>query len=242
VNARKWIVAAGLLAGALVCARLGFWQLARLAEKRVLNERVAATLAEPPMRLLGTSQPIEELRGRRVGTSGQYDESRHILLSGIVREGEPGVHVLTPLMLPIGGAVLVDRGWLEAQDGVTARPQDVPEPGQHWIVGVAETLASGVPTPAWRVLEADSVTIWSVHALGRDSVQTHFPYPVAGFTLRQLPAADLPDRPRRTAPEPLGTTMHLSYAIQWFLFAAAFAAGALFTLSRPSARTGGTNA
>jgi cytochrome oxidase assembly protein ShyY1 len=47
----------------------------------------------------------------------------------------------------------------------------------------------------------------------------------------------------RTAPEPIGTTMHLSYAIQWFLFAAACAAGALFTLSRPaSARASGTRA
>ena len=232
MNGRRWFVALGLLAGALICVRLGFWQLARRTEKRALNDRMAAVLAEPPLRFITYGRDPLELRGHRVGTSGQYDETHQVLLSGMDHEGEPGVHVLTPLKLPLGGAVLVDRGWLPAPDGVTARPQDCPEHGTVWVEGVAETLTAGVATPAWRAIERDSITIWSAHALGLDSVRTHFPYPVAGFTLLQLPATSLPSRPLRSAPEPMGTTMHLSYAIQWFLFAAAFVAGALFTLSR----------
>ena len=238
MSARRLIVALVLLAGALICVRLGLWQLARRAEKRAINDRMAMDLADPPLRLMSYSRPIGELRGRRVGTMGTYDDSLQILLSGLEHDGEPGVHVLTPLLLPMGGAVLVDRGWLPAADGVTARPRDFAEPGPLWVVGVAETLVSGRPTPSWRVIERDSATVWSVHALGLDSIRTHFPYPVAGFTLRQLPAPGLPARPIRSAPEPLGTTMHLSYAIQWFLFAAAFVAGAIFTLTRQARATG----
>jgi surfeit locus 1 family protein len=234
VNGRRVFVALGLLAGAMICVRIGFWQLARRAEKRALNDRMAEVLADPPLRYITYGHDPRELRGRRVGTIGQYDETRQVVLSGLDHDGEPGVHVLTPLKLPLGGAVLVDRGWLPAPDGVTARPQDCPEHGTVWVEGVAETLAAGVSTPAWRAIEQDSVTIWSAHALGLDSARTHFPYPVAGFTLLQLPAANLPARPLRTAPEPMGTTMHLSYAIQWFLFAAAFVAGAIFTLTRPA--------
>lgn len=231
------------MAGALLCVRLGFWQLGRLAMKRSLNDTMAERLAEPPVRFSGSLPLADSFQGRRVEASGRYDESRQVLLSGLMREGEPGVHVLTPLLLAEGRAVLVDRGWLPAQDGVTARPQSVPEPGPRSVVGVAEPLAEGFPTPAWRVLSTDGAVVWSVHALGRDSLRTHFPYPVAGFTLRQLPAAGLSQRPIRTAPEPIGTTMHLSYAIQWFLFAAAFVAGALFTLSRSaSARASGSRA
>ena len=231
------------MAGALLCVRLGFWQLRRLAMKRSLNDAMAERLAEPPVRLSGSLPLADSFPGRRVEVAGRYDESRQVLLSGLMREGEPGVHVLTPLLLAESGAVLVDRGWLPAQDGVTARPESLSEPGPRTVVGVAEPLIKGFPTPAWRVLSTDGAVVWSVHALGRDSVQTHFPYPVAGFTLRQLPAAGLPQRPMRTAPEPIGTTMHLSYAIQWFLFAAAFVAGALFTLSRSaSARASGTRA
>lgn len=222
-----------MLAGALLCARLALWQLARLAVKRALNDRMAESLAAPPVPLGGVSQPVSELLGRRVQIVGQYDESRQMLLSGVVREGEPGVRVVTPMMLPSGGAVLVDRGWLPAPDAFTARPQAFPEPGTLSVVGVAEPLAAGVQTPAWRTLADGGMKLWSVHIPGWDSVQTHFPYPVARFTLLQLPAAGLPARPLRTAPEPAGTTMHLSYAIQWFLFAAAFVAGALFVALRP---------
>ena len=238
---RRIFLAAALMAGGLLCVRLGFWQLARLALKRSLNDAMAERLAEPPVHLSGFTVRPDSFPGRRVEAVGHYDESHQVLLSGLMLEGEPGVHVLTPLLLADSGAVLVDRGWLPAQDGVTARPESVPEPGPRAVVGVAEPLLKGFPTPAWRVLTTQGALVWSVHALGWDSVRTHFPYPVAGFTLRQLPAAGLPQRPMRTAPEPIGTTMHLSYAIQWFLFAAAFVAGAVFTLSRSaSARASGT--
>lgn len=238
MDARRVFFAAGMLAAALLCARLGLWQLARRALKNELNERAAAALAAPPMRIADAAQPAKPLLGRRVQASGTYDERRQVLLSGMVRDGEPGVHVLTPLMLEPGGAVLVDRGWLPAQDAVTARPEDVPEPGPRTVVGMAEPLVQGQATPAWRTLRADSLTVWSVHGAGLDSVRSHFPYPVAGFTLRQLPSRGLPDRPFRSAPEPIGTIMHLSYAIQWFLFAAAFVAGAIFLLLRPAKAAG----
>ncbi|MGH7740436.1 MAG: SURF1 family protein [Candidatus Eiseniibacteriota bacterium] len=234
--ARRLALAAVLFAAALVCLRLGFWQLARLEEKRALNDTRAEVLAEPPIRLSDISPDMGRPAGRRVSASGRFDESRQVLLSGVVKDGEPGVRVVTPLILASGGAVLVDRGWLPAQDAVTARPVDYPEPGPRSVLGVVEPLAQGLATPAWRALAAQGALVWSVHALGWDSAQTHFSYPLARFTLRQLPAAGLPARPMRTAPEPIGTTMHLSYAIQWFLFAAAFAAGALFVLKRPGPR------
>lgn len=227
------LIAVVLIAAAALCARLAFWQLARLDQKRAINERAAAALAAPPIALTSASQSARELLGRRIQASGAYDEGRQILLSGLVREGEPGVEVLTPLLLTGGGAVLVNRGWLPAPDAVTARPEDDAEPGPRDVVGVAEPLSSGTPTPAWRALRADSVTIWSAHGIGLDSVRTRFPYPVAGLTLRQLPDPKLPVRPLRSAPEPVGTTMHLSYAIQWFLFAGAFVAGAIFLAVRP---------
>lgn len=230
---RRLLPAVALLAVALACVRLALWQLARLAEKRALKESMEAALAAPEVRLAGPSAPLSSLRGRRVGTAGRFDQSRQVLLSGVVREGEPGVRVLTPLEFPLGGAVLVERGWLAAQDAVSARPQDFQEPGPRWVSGVAESLPIGLATAPWRALEADSVTVWSVHVLSLDSVRTHFPYPVAPFTLRELPAAGLPARPLRSAPEPVGTSMHLSYAIQWFVFAAASVAGALFLLMRP---------
>jgi cytochrome oxidase assembly protein ShyY1 len=59
------------------------------------------------------------------------------------------------------------------------------------------------------------------------------PYPVRPFYVRQLPAPGQPDLPRRwDAPAP-DEGPHLSYAIQWGLFALCCLLGAGFVALRP---------
>ncbi len=87
---------------------LGNWQLERAAEKRSLDadfSRAGPILTLPPA-------SIAVPRYQRVSAAGTYDAAHQFLLDNMSESGTAGVHVLTPLLLADGNAVLVDRGWV----------------------------------------------------------------------------------------------------------------------------------
>lgn len=233
------IAAVLVIAGSAVCVRLGFWQLSRMEEKRALNESFARSLEAPPIDATRDLPPLAALHGRRVRVRGRFDERHQILLRGREEGGLPGVQVVTPLLPEDGSAaVLVNRGWLPADDAATARPQDFPEPGEHEVVGVVEPLEEGAQGPALRLLSRDGVTLWSAARLDRDSLAARLPYALARFGVLQLPGAAVPPLPRRRAPQPLDDGLHLGYAVQWFAFATILlggSAGVLWSRRRRSA-------
>ena len=207
------------------CVRLGFWQIDRWHEKRRLNAEMTAALEAPVLELHGAPGGVEAVRGRRVAIEGRFDERRQILLSYRTHDGAPGVEVVTPLRPAQGGlAILVDRGWLYAADGASARPQRYPEPGVRRAVGLAVALPRGAAPgrPAsgatLRPLAADSLALWSARWLDADTLAAHLSYAVAPWMLRELPGPGVPAQPLRTPPRPLDEWMHVSYAVQWFLF------------------------
>jgi surfeit locus 1 family protein len=230
---RTLLVLLLVLGGTALCVRLGFWQLSRLAEKRALNAALREAIAAPPIEAGGAAPPIDRVRGRRVRLSGRFDQSRQILLSGRAKGGSPGVHVVTPLRLPMDStAVLVDRGWLYSPDAAHARPQDHSEPGERVIVGLADPIVRA-RARAWLEFERDSVTLWSARALDPDSLAARLPYPVAPYVVRELPGPGVPGEPARMEPRPYYEFEHVSYAIQWFLFGAILLFGsALLARSR----------
>jgi surfeit locus 1 family protein len=231
------------LAVSAVCVRLGLWQIARWHEKQRLNAASAALLAAPLITLDVDPGPLDAVRGRRVAATGRFDERRQILLSLSAHDGAPGVEVVTPLVVADGAAaILVDRGWLYAADWITARPEDCPEPGLLRVVGLAVELprapAMRPGVPALRALRSDSIAVWSARGLEPDSLAPRFPYRLAGWMLRELPGPGVPGRPLRSPSRPLDEWTHVSYAAQWFLFAALALAGPL-VLARTRRRSPG---
>ena len=210
--------------GAAVCVRLGFWQVSRWHEKQALNVSLRAAMASTPVSLAaGTS--FESVRDHKVQTRGRYDETRQVLLSARTNAGSPGVEIVTPLLIEGGKAVLVDRGWLYSADASNAHPEEYPEPGERSVIGMAEALRRGAGGAPVRELPTSSIKRYSARWLDFDSLSTRFPYPLEGFVLRQLPAAGVPEKPLRREPHPFDEFMHVSYAIQWFLFAAIILGG-----------------
>src|SRR6266850_6926909 len=93
--------AAVALAVAIVCVRLGFWQLDRLGQRRARNAIVAARLALPPLRVeRGT--PPDSTRNRRLIARGVYDFAHELISPGKSLDGTPGVSLVTPLRLDDG--------------------------------------------------------------------------------------------------------------------------------------------
>ncbi|HTR98034.1 MAG TPA: SURF1 family protein [Candidatus Acidoferrales bacterium] len=227
---------AGLVCLALagVCARLGFWQLTRWSEKRHDNATLTAALRATPESLAAPLPPLAALAGRRIRLAGRYDAGWSVVLDDRWRDDAPGVELVTPLRLAGGGAVLVDRGWLASADAVGVADSAIAEPGEVVVTGVGEGFGHG-RAPAWSRLVHTRAVAWSARRLDSDSLRAHLPYPVAPWALHALPDSLAPRRFVRELPLAGNEGMHLSYAVQWGLFAAAFVAGALFLASRDRA-------
>jgi surfeit locus 1 family protein len=163
-------------------------------------------------------------RWRRVRLVGTWDFDREIALMGRSLEGAPGVNLITPLRLERGDrAVLVNRGWVYAPDGMTVDFARWREPARAAVDGIVEEFQPSGGDPraathrrAWRVLD------------GRQ-LRALFPYAIAPFYVVALRdttrgvAGGGEGRgsvPVRLLPPALDDGPHRSYAIQWFSFAA----------------------
>jgi surfeit locus 1 family protein len=226
VKSRTILTLALVLLGTGLCARLGFWQVSRWHEKRALNAAMEAALASPPLAVGDRLPPPAAVLNRKIELRGRFDEMRQLLLAGRVRAQLPGVEVVTPLLLAgDSAAILVNRGWLYAPDAMHADPQEFPEPGLRAVVGVAEPIGRGTARFPMVSMGAGGIALWSTRVLDLDSVRMRLPYPIAPFILAELPGTGVPEKPVRGTPPPLDASMHLNYAIQWFLFGAILLGG-----------------
>jgi len=213
----RLILVIGLLLFAAISARLGVWQLHRLAQRRASNA-VAQVARQAPEIDLAARGP-EPLGERRVRASGTYDRAHELVLRGQVFREIPGLVLVTPLRVPALGdtAVLVERGFVPSPDAATLPPQaaTLDEPGTQSVHGVAEPLASAPDSGA--PLERNGGTTW--RRLDLAALRARLPYPILNVAIRQAPDSALPRMPRRREPAALDEGPHLSYAIQWFAFA-----------------------
>jgi surfeit locus 1 family protein len=224
---------------ALVCVRLGFWQLSRLEEKRALNRALVQAETEPPAPFDAArleALPADSLRLRRYAVHGTFDPRRHVLLIARSRGGEPGVDVVTPLAIASDGPMLlVDRGFLPSADGATARAQDLPEPDStaaRMVTGFVERLRPRDRRGFLRNVERDTLEVWQTPWLDRDSIATALGIHVLPFVLHELPDPGVPASPARAKPAKFDEALHLNYAVQWFSFAAIIAVGSIVLLVR----------
>ena len=211
----RLVVMACFTVVALVFARLGLWQVDRLRDRRAANIVALEARSAPRIRLDGATPITPELSGREVWATGRYDHEHDLVLRAKAYGGSPGVEVVTPLVLDgKRTAVLVNRGFLPTPDAVTAQTDSVREFGRVRVNGTAYLVPSGGGAP----LERGGHTTWA--RLDREALGLRMPYRIAPVYIRQSPDPALPRFPRRLEPVPIDDGPHLSYAIQWFAFAA----------------------
>ena len=108
------VLVAALLA-ALGTARLGFWQLDRAQQKLDLQARLQARAVLPPLsptELPGDAAAAQAQYDRPVQLRGRWLSEHTLYLDNRQMNARQGFYVLTPLRLPSGDAVLVQRGWM----------------------------------------------------------------------------------------------------------------------------------
>ncbi|MFO1337476.1 MAG: SURF1 family protein [Burkholderiaceae bacterium] len=113
--ARRVLVLLAALAVMAVTARLGVWQLDRAAQKEALQDRIeqqAGAPALPAEALARDPAAAAAQHYRRITLRGTWLAAQTVYLDNRQMRGRPGFFVLTPLLLPAGDAVVVQRGWI----------------------------------------------------------------------------------------------------------------------------------
>lgn len=227
-----WIIAA-ILIGLFSYYAFTFlapWQLGKNERLVQRNEHIAEAFEHDPQPIADVLRPdgtmSEDDEWSRVVATGQYVGS-DVLLRLRPIDRTPAFQVLTPLRLTTGQTVLVNRGWVPAEDS-TRVPPIAPAPDGDVTVTGFMLLDEGVhPSPP--LSEQGYEMVYSISPgqvgdiLGED---------VAGDLASpylQLSA----DSPGVLQPIPLPqleTGNHLSYGLQWILFGFAAPAGLLYFL------------
>lgn len=203
------------LALAVLFARLGVWQLSRLAQRRAFNATLVARLASPSADMAAISPDTAVGHYRRASAQGTYLFDHEIAWAARMREGSPGVNILTPLRLAGRDTVLmVNRGWAYSEDASTIDFGRWRERDTASVTGYLETYPGTDPVP----LKAGAKV---VHRLDRGRIQALVGLPVAPYLLMQTSdsASHGDSVPVRLATPSLDEGPHKSYAIQWFAFA-----------------------
>ena len=201
---------------------LGFWQLDRLEQRRALNQQRRAAQAAAPLELTGAPLPSSplELRDRHAVAPGELDHARQVAIRNQNLDGQPGVHLVTPLLLAGSEkAVLVNRGWIPVSeaDPTTWRMFDLPLDGP--LAGILKPTRRR-PDGTVSAIPQDPVSGW--FRLDIEAIGQTLPYELLPVVLQLLPK-DAYDPAYLPKPiEPLiyfEEGNHFSYALQWFGFA-----------------------
>lgn len=235
---RRWILTTLLAAaGVFVLARLGVWQLDRLAERRLFNARVLAAVQHPEIKLdaQNLKEDLSVWEYARISVQGVYDFEHQVALRNQVYQEQPGAALLTPLK--IAGTqtyILVNRGWIPAEEFEAGKAEgrwsQYDQPGEVTVEGVIRRaqlkpdfgmLNDPTPVPGSRL------NAWNLANIPQMAAQ--LPYPILPVYIQETGQGDAQpviDELQANKIYPIQPELdlsegpHFGYALQWFAFAA----------------------
>ncbi len=215
---RQW---AGYLAltviFAVVCCALGTWQLNRRAEALAEVARIDANYDADPV-------PVAEAlpdpagfdvdqRWQVVALSGEFLADEEVVVRNRPFEGSSGFEVITPFRLDDGTVFMVDRGWI-AQNSQGRPSEAAPPPGGQ--VEVTARLKAGEARIAGRTSTGVELATIDLAELAE---RVDEPAYTAAYGVLVQSGADVDDPPLAAARPIRDEGPHLSYALQWYVFA-----------------------
>lgn len=224
----RWI--AGIVVAVVAVAtfvNLGLWQLRRLDDRRAANALIEAGMTAEPAdlsALLRDESDPAALAFRRVRATGTYLLEEEVILQLRSLNGQSGNEVLTPLLLADGTAIVVDRGWVTID--VEGPPVVGSEPSSRTVT-VEGVLRATQEKGRFGPSDAASGRLERISRIDLGRLQQQLEQPLAPVYLQleaQTPAQSgrypvvLPTVAASEGP-------HLSYAVQWFIFATIVAIG-----------------
>lgn len=216
---RWWWSSLIVIAGVLFLGRLGLWQLDRLEERRAANVILEERFYGEQLNL-NEALPDDPaaLVDRRAVVEGRFDYSGQLILKEQRFGGRPGIRLVTPFLIDgKDEAILVDRGWIPAEEVVRGELERFDEVVEGRIEGVLQRSQT-LPGNRETIVEAGQVEWYRIDIEAIESQGAYDLLPVylvltpveensTELPLREDVEIDLSDGP------------HVAYAIQWFLFA-----------------------
>jgi cytochrome oxidase assembly protein ShyY1 len=220
----RWTAYVGVaIVFAIACAFLSNWQFARNAERSEQLALVAENYDAEPVPLATLIAPGEALapgdEWRPVVLAGEYVAADQVLVRNRPHGGTAAFEVLVPFRLDDGRVLLVDRGWVPPGEDQPV-PDEVPAPpdGEATVVvrlRPAEQLpSSGRSAPEGQV---PSINPELVGTMISSDLTGELETSAYGVMVSEEPAPA--SRPAALAAPSEDPGPHLSYAIQWILFA-----------------------
>lgn len=208
------------VAFAVACSLLGTWQFQRRAEARAAIDLIEANYDQTPRpvaEVLATPDAYEPSQEwTPVLLRGHYLNEDELLVRNRPRSGQPGFEVLAPLQLEDGTVFVVDRGWVPS--GSRQDAPDVVPAAPTGPVTVVARLKAGEPTLPGRTAPAGTNQIATIH-LDEVADRIDLPTYTGAYGLVVSEDPEPATAPIATIkPEP-DEGPHLSYALQWFVFA-----------------------
>jgi len=229
-----WICSHIFVAACIIAfISLGFWQLGRLHGRRQVNAMIEARMAAPAVPIQSLVKPGENYKianhrdFRSITVTGHYDTANQMLIRDEQDiDNDPGWWLVTPLILPDGSAVAINRGFvpltlgakgLLADEENRPLPQYAPPSGTVTVTGLlfpTQNRSGGPYDPGTGHLH----TLSRVDLLRWQRQVPYALYPVYVNLVSSHPVQK-GTYPQPVPPPSLGDGPHLNYAGQWFIFA-----------------------
>jgi len=195
---------------------LGIWQTNRALEKQQLQLKIESRAKQTPFELSHDIPDIKQKIFLKVTASGRYNKNHEILIDNVVHSGKAGYHVLTPFILEDDhSVVMVNRGWVPVgRDRNNLPIIETPEDK----INIHGIIAPHKSKPPLILGELDSeARVWLYYDLDKYIERTKYNVlPVVILLNKEDDSGYIREWPKYDSK----MSMHIGYAVQWFVFAA----------------------
>ncbi|HHL19166.1 MAG TPA: SURF1 family protein [Thiothrix sp.] len=208
----------------VVLISLGFWQLDRAEEKRIIEHDIHQAQKQQALNLnvyLKEEVPASLLAKtyHNVEVEGRYDSQRQFLYDNRTHNGKPGYHVLTPLHLSDSEmAVLVNRGWIPYNGSRDNIPNIQVSNKKLVVFGQLRNPSRSIVLSNTHISQLAMkfpVTIQSISVVTLSQQLGYSLLPIVIELDKEQPLGFV----REWQPYYGKIDKHIAYAIQWFLMA-----------------------
>lgn len=216
---RRWLgYLALVLVFAVVCCCLGIWQWNRREEALAAIDRLESNYDRTPVALADALEDTDDYaldqQWTPVEVTGTYLVDEQLLLRGRVRDTSVGFDVVVPFLTTDGTILYVDRGWLPPGDAPDEPESDPATPtGEVTIVARLrgdEGAIAGRGAPEGQIASVDLTELASDH---------DEPVHTGAYGLLATEDGEEPSDVALAQRPVLDEGPHLSYCLQWFVFA-----------------------